>query len=206
MPSRNRLKAYVSDGYYHIYNRGANKRKIFIDEEDYSVFLNLIKRHLADQPTKDRWGREYNWLHQDMELLSFCLMPNHFHLLIYQRTPKAMTSLMHDLGGAYASYFNKKHRRQGPLFQDRFKASLIDRDEYLQHISRYIHLNPESYESWDFSSLSYFLNHKKASWINPQRILTMFREGEYKGFVSDYRSHKKMLDEIKLELANSADL
>lgn len=206
MPSRNRLKAYVSDGYYHIYNRGLNKQNIFADKNDYTVFLNLLKRHLDTLPVKDVWGREYKWLHQELELLAFCLMPNHFHLLIYQKDPTAMTNLLHDISGAYTSYFNKKHGRSGPLFQERFKASLIRNQEYLMHISRYIHLNPNDYREWKFSSLPYYLNRRHAGWINPNRILGIFGSGEYPGFLSDYESHKAALEEIKSELANSADL
>lgn len=206
MPSRNRLKAYVSDGYYHVYNRGLNKGNIFIDQGDYAVYLNLLKRHLDAQPIKDVWGREYKWLHQELELLAFCLMPNHFHLLIYQKSPKAMTTLLHDVSGAYTGYFNKKYGRSGPLFQDRFKASLIDNQEYLMHISRYIHLNPANYREWGFSSLPYYLNLRHADWLVPERILENFNPDEYQSFLSDYESHKAALEEIKSELANSAYL
>lgn len=203
MPSRNRLKAYVSDSYYHIYNRGVNKRRIFLDADDYAVFLNLLKRHLDEQPAKDLRGREYDWLHLDIELLAFCLMPNHFHLLIYQKTPLAMTTLLHRVSGAYTSYFNKKYKRIGPLFQDRFKASMIISDEYLQHISRYIHLNPKNYRTWEFSSLSYYLESKKSGWLDPDRILEMFESNQYRQFVEDHKDYKESLEVIKTELANT---
>jgi len=203
MASRNRVKAYVSDGYYHIYNRGINKRIIFKNQDDYAVFLNLLKRYLDDKPVKDPWGREYDSLYGRLELMAYCLMPNHFHLLIYQRHSKAMTRLLRGVCGAYSSYFNKKYKRIGPLFQDRFKANLISRDEYLQHISRYIHLNPKDYRTWEFSSLAYYLGVKKTAWIRPERILGLFNTGEYAGFVADYQEHREMLDEIKTELANN---
>lgn len=202
MPSRNREKAYVSGGFYHIYNRGVNKRRIFKGEEDYSVFLNLLKRYLNDKATKDPWGREYELLDDRLELLAFCLMPNHFHLLIYQKTPEAMTRLLRGVSSAYSSYFNKRHRRTGPLFQDRFKASLILNDEYLQHISRYIHLNPAEYKQWEFSSLQYYTGRKSASWVKPQRILEIFDDGEYLNFLADYVDYKRSLNELKSQLAN----
>lgn len=202
MPSRNRLKAYVSDGYYHVYNRGVNKRTIFKSEKDYAVFLNLLKRYLDDKPAKDKWGRQYETLHGQLELLAFCLMPNHFHLLLYQKSPEAMTRLLRGVAGAYSSYFNRQYGRSGPLYQDRFKASLILRDEYLQHISRYIHLNPKEYRTWEFSSLSYYMGDKSAAWLTPDRILELFDKGEYPSFVADYIDYKATLDATKSELAN----
>lgn len=197
------MKLYVPESYYHVYNRGINGRKIFLDEDDYAVFLNLLKRYLSKKPSKDNKGREYDNLYNSLELLSFCVMPNHFHLLIYQKDSDAITKLMGRISTSYATYFNKKYKRKGPLFQERFKASHILRDEYLQHISRYIHLNPKEYKQWQYSSLSYYLKSKKADWVRPQRITELFEKNEYQAFIEDYRDHKKMLDEIKSELANS---
>lgn len=206
MPSRNRIKEYVPDSYYHIYNRGVNKRSIFLDPQDYAVFLNLLKRYLDTQPTKDYKGREYDWLYNQLELLAFCLMPNHFHLFIYQQEPTAMTRLLRGVCTSYSMYFNKRNGRIGPLFHGRFKASRIQRDEYLQHISRYMHLNPTNYKDWEFSSLPYYLGTKRAGWVRPERILDLFNKDEYPEFVSDYSSHKRELDKIKYELANGPDL
>ena len=202
MPSRNRIKDYVADSYYHIYNRGVNKRIIFKDERDFAAFLNLLKRYLDSEPTKDNKGREYEWLSKRMELLAFCLMPNHFHLLIYQRDPEAMTRLLRGVGTSYSGYFNRRYKRTGPLFQGRFRASLIGQDSYLQHISRYIHLNPQNFRSWEFSSLPYYLGHKRAGWVRPDRILDMFTKGEYLEFVNDYEGQKRAMEEIRSQLAD----
>ncbi len=207
MPSKNLEKDYLEHSYYHTYNRGVNKRRIFLDSDDYTVFLNLLKRYLDIEPTKDNKGREYEQLHGRLELLAFCLMPNHFHLLIYQHDSEAMTRLMRGVLTSYTAYFNKKHKRIGPLFQDRFKASRISQDSYLQHISRYIHLNPKSYKTWEFSSLAYYLGNKKAGWVQPDKILEIFTSRkEYSDFVSDYEESKELLDELKHELANEAEL
>lgn len=100
-------------------------------------------------------------------------------------------------------YFNKKYKRVGPLFQGRFRASLITSDSYLQHISRYIHLNPSTYKNWPYSSLPYYLGLQTAEWCQPDRILDLFRDRqEYENFVADHEAHKKQLDDIKHELAN----
>ena len=80
MPSRNSRKEYVPETMYHVYNRGHNKDKIFLDDNDYAVFLNLLKRYLSKTVVTDEKGRPYEQLRDEVELVAFCLMPNHFHL------------------------------------------------------------------------------------------------------------------------------
>lgn len=203
MPSRNILKRDVAGGYYHIYSRGVDKRKIFVKPKDYAVFLNLLKRYLSDQTQKDKNGVLYPNLHSKLEILSFCLMPNHLHLLIFQNDAGSMQSLMHAVLTSYSKYFNKTYRRRGPLFESRYKASLISEQSYLEHISRYIHLNPRSWRQYSYSSLPYFLGDLKAEWVRPKKILDMFNSrGEYLKFMEDYQDYKKILDEVKSELAD----
>lgn len=203
MPGRNLEKIYVEDSYYHVYGRGHNKTVVFRDKDDYVVFLYLFKRYLSNKPVQDKKGRDYPWLQKEIDLLAFCLMPNHFHFLIYQRTPDAMTKLFKSVITTYGMYFNKKYQLLGPVFQSRFKASMIDRDNYLMHISRYIHLNPKDYKTWAFSSLPFYLGRQKAEWLKTDNILGLFNgRTDYKKFVEDYEDYKKMLDEIKSELAN----
>lgn len=204
MPSRNSRKIYLPDSYYHIYNRGVNKRRIFLDDEDYRVFLNLLKRYLSDKPEKDNKKREYPWLQPEINLLAYCLMPNHFHLLVYQITEHGFHKLLKNVCGSYTKYFNHKYQRVGPLFQDRYKASMIIKDDYLQHISRYIHLNPREYKTWQYSSLPYYIEKKKAEWIAPSRILELFTSREtYADFMADYEDYKRILKSVEEELANS---
>jgi putative transposase len=202
MPSRNRVKLYSPESYYHIYNRGVNRRRIFIDNDDYAVFLNLLKRYLCREEVKDAKGRQYESMYGKIELLAFCLMPNHFHLLIFQKDAEAMTKLLHKITGSYTRYFNKKHKRSGPLFQDRFKASQILSDEYLIHISRYIHLNPRGYLAWEYSSLPYYTGRFSADWVMSGRVMSLFEGDDYLTFLKDYEGHNKMLDQIKDQLAN----
>ncbi|MES2971586.1 MAG: transposase [Patescibacteria group bacterium] len=202
MTSRNRIKQYVDESYYHIYNRGVAKRVIFKEKQDYAVFLNLLKRYLDDKPSFDQSGREYEYLHDRIELLAFCLMPNHYHLLIYAQEAAAMTRLLRGVATSYSTYFNKKYERIGPLFQDRFKASWILRDNYLLHISRYIHLNPKDWRTWEYSSLAYYLGMKDAAWVRPKRMLELFENKNYEQFVADYESQKQIWDELKHELAD----
>lgn len=202
MPSRYVQKLYAEEANYHVYNRGVGKRTIFKDDEDYKFFIDLCKRHLSEEIFKDKNGREYNSYHADLKLAAFCLMPNHYHMLLYQINHEAMTSFMRSVCTAYSMYFNKKYKRVGPLFQSRFRASLISNDAYLQHVSRYIHLNPVDYQKWEFSSLPYYLGQKQASWVDPNLVLDLFEGSSYIEFLKDYEAHRKILKEIKSELAD----
>lgn len=203
MPSKNRVKEYADQSVYHIYNRGNNKDLIFIDEQDYAVFMNLLKRHLSEQPTNDELGRPYKNFNEMIDLLAFCLMPNHFHLLIYQEEAGSMTQLMRSVATSYTGYFNKRHGRIGRLYQDVFKASLVNEEDYWLHISRYIHLNPINWQTWEWSSLPYYLGNKQASWVKPSLVLdSFFDTSEYYDFLCDYESYKEMLDELKYVTAD----
>lgn len=202
MPSRNVLKDDVAGGYYHLYSRGINKQPIFVDPKDYAVFLNLLKRYLSIQPEKDKNNVEYPHLYGKLELLSFCLMPNHIHLLIYQASEGAMQQLMRSVMTSYSKYFNRMQNRRGPLFESRYKASLIQNQPYLEHISRYIHLNPKNWRSYSYSSLPYFDGKYEAEWLRPEKILDLFDSQEsYKEFLKDHEDYKRLFDTVKEELA-----
>jgi putative transposase len=165
--------------------------------------LNLLKRYLSRKPVKDLKNREYPWLYNDMELLAFCLMPNHFHLLIYQLEENSLKNLIKNVCNSYTTYFNKKYGRVGHLFQDRYKAVMIMDDSYLHHISRYIHMNPKNYLEWNYSSLPYYINEKEAEWLHPQRILELFNDRQdYLTFLKDYEEQKNFLEEMKNNLAD----
>lgn len=202
MPSRNRIKQWGEQQVYHVYNRGNNRQPIFLDDQDYTIFLNLLKRYLGRRQMADASGRPYNNWYGDIELLAFCLMPNHFHLLLYQEDVQSITAFMRGLMTAYVSYFNWRYRREGHLFQDTYKASLIDEDSYWQHISRYIHLNPRDWRDWQWSSLPYYTGQRTADWVQPGRVLQLFEDDSYWDFVADYEDHKAMQDELKHVLAN----
>lgn len=208
MPSRNIIKTYIKGGYYHAYNRGIDKRKIFLDVQDCSVFLHYLKLYLSSleeikkEVLNDKVKLRFLNLNlsEEVELLSFALMPNHFHLLLKQNTKDGVTKLLKRLITAYVMYFNRKYKRIGPLFQNIFKATLVESDSYLLHLSRYIHLNATKVISkimfTEFSSYPYYLGQKQASWIKPQEILSYFtsaRNNEvgdlfsYEGFVNDMK-------------------
>jgi putative transposase len=103
-------------------------------------------------------------------------------------------------------YFNKKYKRTGPLFESRYKASLITEDAYLEHVTRYIHLNPRDWRYYDYSSLPYYLQQISDEWVRPERISSRFaRPATYLEFVQDYIQNKELLDILKHELADFAE-
>jgi len=206
MPSRNVLKLDAPDSFYHVYARGNSKGKIFASAEDYEYFIHLLQRYLSAEEAHDPYGISYPNFYNKIELISYCLMPNHFHLLVYQHQAGAMAAIMRSLLTSYSRYFNKKYHKSGSLFESRYKASLISDDAYLQHITRYIHLNPRQWRSYPHSSLQYFLQPSSESWIRPKRVVIMFDTSEkYLRFIEDYTSHKQMLDILKHELANDIE-
>ena len=202
MPSRNTIKIDIPNSYYHIYARGASKGEIFLEASDYYAFLEFLRRYLSHEIIKDGSGVPYAKLYDDIELLSYCLMSNHFHLLVYQINEGAMPRLMRGIMTSYSRYFNKKYRRSGSLFESRYKASRISNDTYLTHITRYIHLNPKQWRDYPYSSLKYYAHSHTVDWINEKRILDLFSSrSEYLSFVSDYEAIKESLSLIRHELA-----
>jgi putative transposase len=113
---------------------------------------------------------------------------------------------MRSLLTSYSMYYNKKYKRTGPLFESRYKASMITDDAYLEHITRYIHMNPRNWREYEYSSLPYYLHHITDEWIRPERILSKFgTPAEYLTFMQDYEQHKEMMDILKLELADAGE-
>lgn len=222
MPSRNIVKTYVDGGHYHIYNRGVAKQEIFLDKSDYGVFMKYLKEAL-DKPkveTIDKHvkGRTFTVIKKPPKnfkevifLLAYCLMPNHFHLLIKQNSKYSMQIFMRSIITRYASYFNKKYERVGPLFQGRYKAVLIDKDNYLLHLTRYIHLNPSDINpdlTKAYSSYSDYLGLKKTRWVTTEPVLRFFQGPKNLEFpkVNDYRSFVENYDKDSAEVLGELTL
>ncbi len=214
MPSKNTIKTYVEGGYYHIYNRGVDKREIFLDKQDCSVFLHYLKFYLSpiekalcNTPFKFRPKLQQLNLSKEIDLLSFCIMPNHFHLQIKQHTKSGMERLTRRLLTAYVQYFNFKNKRKGVLFEGTYKAKLIEDDDQLLYLSSYIHRNPfkiknPKFDFVEFSSYPYYLGFKKVDWVKPDEILSFFKSKKnalsYKNFVEEH-DPKNILNEVIIE-------
>ena len=190
MPARNIVKVYVENGIYHVYNRGVEKRTIFCDSQDYSVFLRILKDALLPPPDKEmiqidvtlKGGtfkgvpRQPKTFHDDIDLIAYCLMPNHFHFLLQQKKEIILHQFLRSVSVRYAMYFNKKYHRIGPLFQSAYKAVLVSDDIYLLHVSRYIHINPKEYmENIEqaYSSYAEFIGKRHTKWIKPGIVLLL---------------------------------
>lgn len=204
MPSRNVLKLDIAESYYHVYARGASRQQIFRDTTDYAYFLSLFERYLSYEARHDQSGRPYAHLTGTLELLAYCLMPNHFHLQFYQHDEGAISTLMRGVMTSYSRYFNKKYDRSGPLFETRYKSSRISSDTYLMHISRYTHLNPREWRTWPWSSYRYYIRPAQSpEWLETERVRGLFpSDTHYLDFVADYEDKQRMYDFIKHELAN----
>ncbi len=218
MPSRNSVKEFAPDQMWHVYNRGVDGRNIFTAKRDYSVFLSFLKICLTEeQPDNETIKnlpidfdiirlRRLN-VYKKVELVSYCLMPNHFHLQLYQYSEDGVTMLMRSIMTGYVMYFNRLNDRSGHLFQGIYKASHVNSDSYWDHISRYIHLNPldikQDYKTYEYSSYKYFTRLQPPTWLQPGHILGDFKKGEYEKFVADYKSYGRELKELQKLLANN---
>ena len=174
-----RRKIKFQKGYnYHIFNRGINKQKIFFEKENYLHFIRLLKKY----------SKEF-----DISILAYCLMPNHFHLLTGITGEKDLSVCLSSLLNSYVKAINKSYNRKGALFSNRFKALHVDKDNYLIHLCRYIHLNPlkaklvTDLKDWQFSNYLEFIGKRKGSLFYPI-ILKNFKltHKDYEEFVNDY--------------------
>lgn len=203
MPSRNITRHDSDDSFYHVYSRGINKSNIFTSSDDKDYILYLFSRHLSKNQLVTNTGYIYPQYRGKVELQTFCLMDNHFHLLFYQHEKGSLSGLMQSVLSAYTAYFNRKYKRRGPLFESRFKSSLVDRDEYLLHISRYIHLNPRSWKYYPHSSIIYIRKGNEPEWLQTEKVLEQHTSrNAYIEFVSDYEENNEILSELKYQLAN----
>lgn len=206
MPSRNVSKQQLPESYYHVYARGSNKQKIFIDSTDYNYFLSLFDRYLSKCQAISKTGEAYPHYAGKVNVVAYCLMSNHFHLLVYQKKLPYLEKLMRSIMTSYSRYFNLRYKRTGSLFESRYKAVHIDDDSYLQHITRYIHLNPRRWEQYRYSSLKYYKDttNRQPVWLNTKPILDLFEDtDEYMQFVADYQEQRDILSELKYQLADT---
>lgn len=210
----------VSEEIYHIFNRSIAGQPLFLVPTDYRRAFELINFYrYADQPVrfshfkqlsvdlKQRFLEEMKNRLSGIEILAYCLMPNHVHFLVKQLQEKAISDFMRKVLHGYSSYFNLKHKRTGSLFQAMFKLVRIETDEQLAHVSRYIHLNPvtaciiqiEMLERYAWSSFSnYVANDSCDSFVATDQVLSNFRSRDaYKTFVFDQADYQRELAKIK---------
>ena len=220
VPAKNTVKFYLPNSIYHIYNRGVEKRIIFQDEQDYKVFLNYLKEYLSPLPDTESTKKEFTLKGQtfrgippqiknfenEIKLLAFCLMFNHFHLLVKQTGKDSIKKFMQSLLTRYSMYFNKKYNRTGSLFQGRYKATNVINKDYLLDVTRYIHRNPLKFTKNlidTYSSYAHYLNQFKLPWVKNEEVIEYFNKStfiksknikSYKEFVENFKYQNEELD------------
>lgn len=199
-----------NDSYYHIYNRGVEKRIIFTCERDYQRFLQILYYYQFTGP-KPAFSKHLQFKIKDfynnpkiVEIICYCLMPNHFHLLVKQLQDNGISEFMGKVLNSYTKYFNTKYKRVGPLFQGTFKTVLVENEYQLIHISRYIHLNPyvselvKSLEWYPHSSYHHYIGLASDKLCAGDDVLGYFKDkNDYKEFVEGHADYAKELEVMK---------
>ncbi|TSC87288.1 MAG: hypothetical protein G01um101416_502 [Microgenomates group bacterium Gr01-1014_16] len=218
MPAKNSRKQFVENSYYHIYNRGVEKRQIFMDEMDYSVFISYIKNYLLpkdEEALQQTFSNEKSTPKQKADALkllklnnfsgtitfiAYCLMGNHFHFLVKQTIADGIDRFMNSLMTRYTMYFNRRHKRVGHLFQGNYKAVLVETEVQLLHLTRYIHQNPASkghaFQDYRYSSYQQYVSPNRVEWTKPNEVLSYFSKqgfNSYASFVGDNYTYDSLL-------------
>ncbi len=212
MPSKYYDRNFRPQHFYHILNRGAYKHKIFKDENDYLIFLEILEYYLnyprskffsytkiVNQPYKNVKVRNLITIH----LVAYCLMPNHFHFVLKQ-LPNAdlktnISNLMRRLMITYAMYFQNKYKHEGAIFQGRYKNVIVDTNKQLVYLSKYVHQNPiklvSKLDKYPYSSYQAYINKVQLpDYLHPEYVLK--HQGDYRQFIESPLNEK---DEKKLE-------
>lgn len=168
-----RKHPFVTGEYYHLYNRGVEKRKIFLEQKDYNHFIFLLYICNTSKSIKIRdLGKKFERGESIVDIGAYCLMPNHFHILIKEKQENGISTYMRKVMTAYSMYFNKKYVRTGTLFESVFRSSYCADDVYLKYLYSYIHLNPAKLidKNWrnsknrhELELLEYVSNYKYSS-------------------------------------------
>ena len=204
---------------YHTINRSIARIPIFEKQRDYQRAIEAIDFYRYNNPTislshykrlpkevKEAFTKRLRKKPVLIDILAFCLMPNHCHFLLKQNQDKGISTFMSNFQNSYAKYFNTKYKRMGGLFQSMFKAVRIETDEQLLHVSRYIHLNPvsaylievEQLKIYPWSSFPEYLNEQAREFVDTELILSFFKtRDDYQKFVFDQAEYQRELQNIK---------
>ena len=172
----------ISGEYYHVYNRGNNRQDIFLERTNYLFYLQQLRKYLIGDAANP-------WV----TIVAYCLMPNHFHLLVCLHDD-LFSRHMQRLSISYTKVINERYRRVGALYQGQFQAIHVDSNDYLLHLSRYIHLNPvaahivQRPEDWEFSSYREYAGLRRGTLVKPSIVIGQFRANEeYSRYVEAYQ-------------------
>ena len=211
---------------YHIINRGTDKRKIFLDKQDYFRFIhdlfkfndqNIINSTFYNFKRAENEGIESNKKPRKLlaDIYTFCLMPNHYHLLVSPKIENGIVKFMHKINMGYSKYFNQKYKRKGTLFEGRYKSILISKEPHFYHLPYYIHLNPLDIEFPEWregklrnykQAIEFLNNYRWSSHLDylgtknfPSITNRTFLLEVFGGEKSYNKSIKKWLEDLELE-------
>ncbi len=208
-----RKTSFTEGEFYHVYNRGVDKRDIFSEQYDILRFLQSMKVFNTIEPIGSIYEKSFfktqfgSLTPRLIEIICYCLNPNHYHFILRQVAEKGIEKFMHRLATGYTNYFNEKYQRSGALFQGRYKAVHVNSNEYLLHLSAYINLNylvhqlgsSASRTSWD----EFVTDARNSeSFCSRDIILEQFSsQGEYENFakesLNDILERRKMAREFE---------
>lgn len=189
---------FVNGEFYHVYNRGVDKRKVFLTDADFVRFLRGVEEFNAVDPIgslyaksfekKDKLSGSTAKSENLVDIVAYCLNMNHFHFILRQVSENGISEFMKRLSGGYTWYFNNRRRRSGVLFQGRFKAIHIDSNPYLLHLSAYVNLNNFAHKTSQMyrSSWNEYIGENNGCLCEKSIVLDQFnRIGEYAKFAED---------------------
>lgn len=215
-----RIQPIITKQIYHVFNRGIASQPIFYSIKDYQRFLQVLDyyRFLSPDIRFSFYNRlnskeKQNYLEKmkrtkpaQVQIYAYCLMPNHYHLLVKELEENGIRKFIGNLQNSYAKYFNKKRKRNGSLFQEMFKAVRIEDDEIFVHVVRYIHLNPltsciveniTKLESYLFSSFPVYLGKINCDFIDDSFLLNIFpNRSKLKTFTLDQADYQKKIHDL----------
>jgi len=219
-----RAEGFETEGVYHLFSRGVDRRVVFDDDNDRQRFLELLSyyrhppaigyaqtqrlRRTAPLIARSQLERAREANHPFANFISYCLMPNHFHLLVRQFVDKGISELMRRFLNSYTRYYNERHGRSGPLFAGQYRAVRVSTDAQLLHVSRYIHLNPyvagltRDPLVYAWSSIGVYCQRGSTHFgsvleVDASLILEMLPHGAYENFVVDHADYARQLDQIE---------
>lgn len=210
---------FANNEYYHLFNRGVDKRKIFLDREDLSRFFQSMEEFNTLDPIgsifensrrKNQFGVPVSKVSKEQKKLvnfiCYALNPNHYHFILKQVAEDGIMKFMHRLGLGYALFFNNKYGRSGTLFEGRYKAVNIDSNEYLLHVSAYVNLNNKIHKIGDRDSKTSweeYADRKKGGFCEKDIILEQFNnQVSYKEFAEsalEYILERRDMERFLLE-------
>ncbi len=175
-----KIPNYKKKNFYHLYNRGANKSKIFFEAEYYTFLLKKVRKY----------SQEF-----DISVIAYCLMPNHYHFLVRLNGKSGAGTFIQRIFNSYTKAINNRYNRTGTLFEGPYNAIHVDKRNYLKHLCRYIHRNPfdadlvKKYEAWPYSNYPEWVKLRNGRLYDPKFVNYHFRTPqEYKKFMDNYES------------------